>query len=102
MSKAVGEKTHAVTQRAYIFPRQYLVVACSWLKMPGLKNVPSPALTPFKLRETCLSKNLKRKVDCENRAFNEEWKEKYVFILPVFVNPKPLCLICNEVTAPRD
>ena len=56
MSIAVGEKTHAVTQRAYIFPRQYLVVACSWLKMPGLKNVPSPALvSPNQLVFGCTS-----------------------------------------------
>ena len=43
-----------------------------------------------------LSKNLKRKIDCENRVFNEEWTDKYVFIMPSFVNAKPLCLICNE------
>uniref|UniRef100_UPI00358F7E2A general transcription factor II-I repeat domain-containing protein 2-like n=1 Tax=Myxine glutinosa TaxID=7769 RepID=UPI00358F7E2A len=44
-----------------------------------------------------LSKSLKRKVDSENRTFKEEWKESYAFILPSFVNAKPLCLICNKV-----
>ncbi len=29
-----------------------------------------------------LSKNLKRKVDTENRAYKEEWKDNYAFILP--------------------
>ncbi|XP_049328031.1 SCAN domain-containing protein 3-like [Astyanax mexicanus] len=43
-----------------------------------------------------LSKNLKRKVESENRIFNEEWTEKYAFILPSFLNAKPTCLICNE------
>ncbi|XP_053177223.1 SCAN domain-containing protein 3-like [Scomber japonicus] len=43
-----------------------------------------------------LSKNLKRKVDNENRIFNHEWTENYAFILPSFVNAKPTCLICNE------
>ncbi len=43
-----------------------------------------------------LSKSLKRKVDCENRAHKEEWKD--VVILPSFVNAKkPVCLMCNKV-----
>ncbi|XP_033987943.1 SCAN domain-containing protein 3-like [Trematomus bernacchii] len=46
-----------------------------------------------------LSKGLKRKVDGENRAFKEEWTANYAFILPGFINAKPLCLICNEVVA---
>ncbi|KAL1279144.1 hypothetical protein QQF64_025817 [Cirrhinus molitorella] len=46
-----------------------------------------------------LSKSLKRKVDSENRAYKEEWNDKYGFILPSFVNAKPVCLICNEVVA---
>ncbi len=38
----------------------------------------------------------KRKVDSENRAYKEEWKDNYVVILPSFVNAKkPVCLICN-------
>ncbi|KAK6492333.1 SCAN domain-containing protein 3-like [Huso huso] len=39
---------------------------------------------------------LKRKVDVENHSFKDDWKEKYVCILPSFVNAKPLCLLCNE------
>ncbi len=46
-----------------------------------------------------LSKSLKRKVDSENRAYKEEWKDNYAFILPSFANAKPVCLICNEVVA---
>ncbi|XP_061587408.1 general transcription factor II-I repeat domain-containing protein 2-like [Cololabis saira] len=46
-----------------------------------------------------LSKALKRKVDSEGRTYKEEWKEKYAFILPEFINAKPVCLICNEVVA---
>ncbi|CAL9706387.1 unnamed protein product [Knipowitschia caucasica] len=44
-----------------------------------------------------LSKGQKRKVDSENRSFREEWRQTYGFILPGYVNAKPLCLICNEV-----
>ncbi len=44
-----------------------------------------------------LSKSLKRKVDSENRAYKEEWKDNYTVILPSFVNAKKLlCLIFNE------
>lgn len=43
-----------------------------------------------------LSKNLKRKVNSENRIFHDEWTENYAFILPSFINAKPTCLICNE------
>ncbi len=43
-----------------------------------------------------LSKNLKRKVDTENRAYKEEWKDIYAFILPSFVNAKPVCLVSNK------
>ncbi|ROL03949.1 UDP-N-acetylglucosamine/UDP-glucose/GDP-mannose transporter [Anabarilius grahami] len=39
-----------------------------------------------------LSKSLKRKVDSENRAYKEEWKDNYAFILPSFVNAKPWAL----------
>lgn len=46
-----------------------------------------------------LSKSLKRKVDVENRSFNESWTDKYAFILPTFRNAKPVCLICNEAVA---
>lgn len=43
-----------------------------------------------------LSTLKKRKVDSENRQFNKEWTEKYVFIS---VNGNPVCLICNECLA---
>ncbi len=35
-----------------------------------------------------LSKSLKRKVDSENRAYKEEWKDNYSVILPSFVKAK--------------
>lgn len=38
-------------------------------------------------------------MDSENRTYKEEWKEKYFFILPDFINAKPVCLICNEAVA---
>ena len=46
-----------------------------------------------------LSKGLKRKVDNDNRAYKEEWRDNFAFILPGFTNGKPMCLICNEVIA---
>ena len=61
----------------------------------------SPVLKKQQANETtmALSKNLKRKVDSENRVFREEWTEKYVFILPDFNNAKPICLICHRPVA---
>ena len=38
----------------------------------------------------------KRKLDTENRCFNETWTTKYAFILPAAINAKPMCVICNE------
>ena len=46
-----------------------------------------------------LSKALKRKIDSESRTYKEEWKQRYAFILPAFINAKPMCLICNEAVA---
>lgn len=43
-----------------------------------------------------LSTIKKRKVDSENRQFNNEWTEKYAFIT---VDVNPVCLICNECLA---
>ena len=43
-----------------------------------------------------LSTLKKRKVDSENRQFNNEWTEKYAFIA---VDANPVCLICNECLA---
>ena len=40
----------------------------------------------------------KRKVDSENRQFNDEWTEKYAFILPLS-STKPMCLICQKTVA---
>lgn len=42
---------------------------------------------------------MKRKIDSENRACKEEWKDNYAFILSDFMNAKPVCLICNEAVA---
>ena len=46
-----------------------------------------------------LSKAMKRKVDIENRSFNDDWTEKYAFIMPTFRNASPVCLICNKTVA---
>ncbi len=43
-----------------------------------------------------LSKKIK--VDSENRAFNPEWTDLFLFILPSR-STKPLCLICSETVA---
>ncbi|XP_038158921.1 SCAN domain-containing protein 3-like [Cyprinodon tularosa] len=40
----------------------------------------------------------KRKVDAENRAFNSEWNDASMFILPP-ASTKPVCLICSETVA---
>jgi len=42
---------------------------------------------------------LTAKIGHTNRVYKEEWKDNYAFILPSFVNAKPVCLICNEVVA---
>ena len=39
-----------------------------------------------------LSKSLKWKVDADNSSFNEEWTDKYVFIVPTFRDAVPVCL----------
>ena len=46
-----------------------------------------------------LSKAMKRKVDTENRSFNDEWTEKYAFFMPTFRNALPVCLIYTETVA---
>ena len=40
----------------------------------------------------------KRKFDKENRAFKEEWKVQYAFILPTG-SSNPHCLICTQSVA---
>lgn len=40
----------------------------------------------------------KRKVDIENRRFNDEWTDKYLFILPPS-STKPMCLKCLQSIA---
>ena len=40
----------------------------------------------------------KKKVDSENRAFNPEWTDSILFILPTG-STKPVCLICSETVA---
>ena len=40
--------------------------------------------------------NKKRKIESENRLFNEKWKELYFCIT---FNSSLLCLICNEILA---
>lgn len=39
-----------------------------------------------------------RKVDAENRVFQDEWVEKFAFILPASCT-RPVCLICSESVA---
>jgi hypothetical protein len=41
-------------------------------------------------------KTKKRKLDYENRIFNNEWENKYYFIE---INGKPMCLLCNETVS---
>lgn len=33
-----------------------------------------------------LPKSLKRKINGENCSFNEEWTDKYVFVMPTFLD----------------
>ncbi|XP_039632273.1 SCAN domain-containing protein 3-like [Polypterus senegalus] len=40
----------------------------------------------------------RRKVDSENRVFDPEWTNSFLFILPTG-NTKPVCLICSETVA---
>ena len=46
-----------------------------------------------------LSKPKRRKVDGENRQFQREWTEKYLFTLPTVMGKKPMCLLCSESIA---
>ena len=46
----------------------------------------------------CSKFTAKRKVDSENRQFEEEWTEKFAFILPP-TSTRPMCLICQETIA---
>lgn len=41
-----------------------------------------------------LSKGVKRKVDNDNRTYEEKWRDNFGF-----TNGKPMCLICNKVVA---
>ncbi len=41
----------------------------------------------------------KCKIDSENRRFSPVWTDKYLFILLLNQNIKPMCLICNERVA---
>jgi len=38
----------------------------------------------------------KTKLGCENRAFNNDWTLKYLFISPNLPNSNPMCLLCDE------
>ena len=40
--------------------------------------------------------NKKTKLESENRALNDDWTLKYLFISPTIPNSKPMCLLCNE------
>ena len=46
-----------------------------------------------------LSKSTKRNADVENHLFNDEWTDKYAFIVSSFRNATPVCLICSETVA---
>ncbi|RXM98498.1 General transcription factor II-I repeat domain-containing protein 2B [Acipenser ruthenus] len=41
----------------------------------------------------------RHKVDSENRAFNPNWTADFLFIMPSYLNAKPLCLICQTTVA---
>ena len=49
-------------------------------------------------RKEQMALSKKRKVDSENRAFNLEWTDSFLFILPTG-STKPVCLICSETVA---
>ena len=40
----------------------------------------------------------KKKADSENRAFNPEWTDSFLFIRPTG-STQPVCLICSETVA---
>lgn len=46
-----------------------------------------------------MSESKRRKIDFENRIFNEKWTEEFFFVLPLHKNAKPTCLICHETVA---
>ena len=46
----------------------------------------------------CSKFTAKRKVDSENRQFEEEWTEKSAFVLPP-TSTKRMCLVCLETIA---
>ena len=47
---------------------------------------------------TMAERSKQRKVDAENRQFNKEWPDKWLFVLPVG-GMKPMCLTCNATVA---
>ena len=49
-------------------------------------------------RKEQMALSKKRKVDSENRAFNPEWTDSFLFILPTG-STKPVCRICSETVA---
>ena len=60
-------------------------------------------LVAVSCQKMALSKNLKRKVNSENRIFHDERTENYAFILLSFINAKLTCLICNyDVSACKE
>ena len=46
-----------------------------------------------------LSKSLKCRVDVKSCSFNEEWIDKYTFMMQAFRESKPVCLVCNKIIA---
>lgn len=41
----------------------------------------------------------RRKLDNENRQFNDKWTDEFAFIMPPHTSSKPLCLICQMTIA---
>ncbi len=75
---------------------------CDWLlhlrlRVRGEDRSESAKLTP--LCNMSLSKPKKRKIDVENRQFQSEWTDKYLFVLPAATSNKPVCLLCNDCIA---
>ncbi len=48
------------------------------------KHCGSERKRPLNTGKMALSKAMKRKVDVENTPFNDDWTEKYAFIMPTF------------------
>ena len=66
----------------------------SWSKCSHSDILPAVGCT----KTACSTFTAKRKMDSENRQFEEEWTEKFAIILPP-TSTRPMCLICWKTIA---